>query len=250
MSVAYEPRHCLKEEQDADDLDGEEKRKAAPPASNAAPSAPRRAASSSALDAAVAEPPAVQVLQALRAACREADKKPLLNDTTAEAQAVEPGPGRALDPRWLLYPHVGSSSAMWRTWLLLSVAGGSGERVVEPNSLLQATLRASDSPVQRIGPKEWVGIVHIGKTGGSSLDSWLKGNIGRRHLLGHGIHCDMSYMDAQAKKQGHPVRVLSFLREPGTRAASQVLFWNTFKWPLFQRLAVKMGETCLEDGIG
>lgn len=58
------------------------------------------------------------------------------------------------------------------------------------------------------------------------------------------------YMDAQAKKQGHPVRVLSFLREPGTRAASQVLFWNTFKWPLFQRLAVKMGETCLEDGIG
>ncbi|CAK9083812.1 unnamed protein product [Durusdinium trenchii] len=91
---------AFKEEQDADDLDGEEKRKAAPPASNAAPSAPRRAASSSALDAAVAEPPAVrpmssqevvaslgEVLQALRAACREADKKPLLNDTTAEAQA-------------------------------------------------------------------------------------------------------------------------------------------------------------------
>ena len=44
------------------------------------------------------------------------------------------------------------------------------------------------------------------------------------------------------KKDAKPLRMLGgFLREPGARAASQVLFWNTFNWEPFRREAAKGG---------
>lgn len=91
---------------------------------------------------------------------------------------------------------------------------------------------ASASQPWSIQSSDPLGFVHIGKCAGTSFDKWIGQHLRQHHrkrgVIGANQHVDMSYIKAQSLH--FRPRVLAFLREPGKRAASNLLFWNTLSF--------------------
>ena len=110
---------------------------------------------------------------------------------------------------------------------------------ISPTGLDSLELRRSSPPRKMSGSNNTIFFLHIGKAGGTSVDALLKPILKRQGRSYKGNkHYDWSWI----KQRGDPEKnadVITFLRHPVSRAASQFYFSKRLRW------AKKMNATFL-----
>ena len=101
-------------------------------------------------------------------------------------------------------------------------------------TVLGATLGFQGRQNWSINNNDRLAFIHIGKCAGTSFDSLMNRIKGHRPgpTAGQNVHADMSFIDHTTRNLITPPRILLLLREPGARAASNVLYWNTLSFTI------------------